>query len=275
MKRPLRVTRKRSKWLRRAGLCLVFLMVALVWLNGPGIRWLLPMVAGHFLEKKSMTIEMEVRGSVAGGLSFHEVHLAGGPIVDLRVSSVQPLYQLHELLDGKVQGIRVDGVMLEMDLDRNPVKAAAAEKSPPFDIRKVIELMRANQKIADGYEVDVQVQSLRVHRNEALVAGSEGIRLSHRAGDDVWQLVTGVWQLPQKNPSPRKPWRSLGRRMKWGSINSASMTPCAVKSSRLPPPRIYAHCFRCGWAGVLRSSVCRRQKISSASMCGCRARHFL
>lgn len=177
-------------------------MVALVWLNGPGIRWLLPMVAGHFLEKKSMTIEMEVRGSVAGGLSFHEVHLAGGPIVDLRVSSVQPLYQLHELLDGKVQGIRVDGVMLEMDLDRNPVKAAAAEKSPPFDIRKVIELMRANQKIADGYEVDVQVQSLRVHRNEALVASSEGIRLSHRAGDDVWQLVTGVWQLPQKKSIP-------------------------------------------------------------------------
>ena len=55
-------------------LVLVILLVGLVvWLNGPGLRWLGPKVAAHFLEKADLTGEFKIDGSLTGGLSISDL----------------------------------------------------------------------------------------------------------------------------------------------------------------------------------------------------------
>jgi hypothetical protein len=181
---------------------LFFLGVLLVWLNGPGIRWLLPKIAQHFLEKKSMAIEMEVRGSVVGGLSLHQMHLVGGPIVDLRISDIEPRYHFKELLGGKVQGIRMRGIKVEMDLDRKLPTVSEPEPTTPFDIRKVVEMLRKNQALASVYEVDVQIEQMHIHRSNQLVARTENLQLSHLTGQNLWNIETGQWELRDQTKIP-------------------------------------------------------------------------
>ena len=189
---------KRRKWLRRFAAVFVFFVVLLAWLNGPGLRWLLPIVARHFLAKKSMVVEMQVRGSVTGGLSLHDVRLTGGAIVDLRIGRAEPLYRFQELFEGKVRGLRISGIALEMDLDRS----TGSGESQPFDIRKVVGMLRANQALSSSYEVEVQIESLFVHQSEELLVRSNNLRLSHTAGAEVWKVETGSWQLPKKQTIP-------------------------------------------------------------------------
>ncbi len=198
----LAVPRKRRKWLRRVGILLLLFLVFLVWLNGPGIRWLLPHISQHYLEKQSMTIEMKVRGTVLGGLTLHEIQLVGGPIVDLYISDLELRYQLRELLDGKVRGIRVSGIKVEMDLNRKFPTPSEPEPELPFDIRKVVELLRTNHAVTSAYDVDAHIEELLIHRSDELIASSKDLKLSHIGGQDDWKIESGDWQLPEKRNIP-------------------------------------------------------------------------
>lgn len=181
---------------------LLFFVALLLWLNGPGIRWLLPKIAQHFLEKKAMAIEMEVRGSIVGGLSLHQVHLVGGPIVDMRVSDIEPRYEFQELLRGNVQGIRIRGIKVEMDLDRKLPTVSEPEPTTPFDIRKVVEMMRKNQVLASAYDVDVQIEKMHIHRSNDLVAKTENFQISHAVGQYLWNIKSGDWELLDQQKIP-------------------------------------------------------------------------
>ena len=68
---------KRRRWLRILLGLVVFFIALLVWLNGPGIRWLGPKVARHFLEKAGMSGDFRLEGSITGGIS----------VADLRIES--------------------------------------------------------------------------------------------------------------------------------------------------------------------------------------------
>lgn len=198
----LAVPRKRRKWLRRVGISLLLIMLFLVWFNGPGIRWLLPHISQHYLEKQSMTIEMKVRGSVLGGLTLHEIQLVGGPIVDLHISDLELSYQLRELLDGKVRGIRVSGIKVEMDLNRKFPTPSEPEPKQPFDIRKVVEMLRINHPTTSAYDVEAHIEEMLIHRSDELIASSRDLKLSHIGGQDIWKIETGEWQLPEKRNIP-------------------------------------------------------------------------
>lgn len=196
------VPRKRRKWLRRVGILLLFFVLFLVWLNGPGVRWLLPQIAAHYLDKKSMAIEMKVRGSVTGGLTLHEIQLVGGPIVDLHMSDLELRYHWKELLDGKVRGIRVRGIKVEMDLDRKFPITSEPEPELPFDIRKVVEMLRTNQLLTSAYDVEARIEEMLIHRSDDLIASSKNLQLSHTAGQNYWKIESGEWQLSEKKNIP-------------------------------------------------------------------------
>ncbi len=60
---------QRRKWKRWVfGGLLLLVVGGLLWLNGPGIRWLAPKVAESFLEKSGLKGSFEVEGSLTGWL---------------------------------------------------------------------------------------------------------------------------------------------------------------------------------------------------------------
>jgi hypothetical protein len=70
-----RPKRRRRRWPWVLLALFLLLVGGLLWLNGPGLRYLAPKVAKDFLEKAGMQGDFKVGGSLTGGLSFSDLTL--------------------------------------------------------------------------------------------------------------------------------------------------------------------------------------------------------
>ena len=96
-------------------------MVALLWLNGPGLRWLGPKAAAHFIGKAGLRGGLAIDGSFTGGLSIRDVSLQGDAALgNLTVRRVTPLYRIPDLLGGRFGGLVVEDLHADLRLDARP-----------------------------------------------------------------------------------------------------------------------------------------------------------
>ena len=102
------------RWFLRLGVVGVVLLVAAVlWLNGPGIRWILESKVPPFLEEKGFEASLAVEGTLLGGLTFRDVSLvpspaaaagspaAQGPLEGVRVGLLSADYDVAALVRGE------------------------------------------------------------------------------------------------------------------------------------------------------------------------------
>lgn len=182
----------RRRWWRALLILGAVFLGFLLWLNGPGIRWLLPKIASHFLQKQQIVAQFEVKGSVAGGLSIHNLDLVGGPVVTLKITELRPDYHWRELIEGKVRGIVVHEIEADIDLTRKFAGAAPPkEPSKPFDLAELIKTIRQQREKVLAYGVDITTKNITIREDEKLIAAVAPSALRHRAGDANFTLAVG------------------------------------------------------------------------------------
>lgn len=122
---------------------LALLAGSLVWLNGPGLRWLAPKVAAHFFEKAGIRGTFALEGSITGGISVRDLQIeTDSTLAGLSIGRVTPVYQISEVAKGRVRGIQIDGLHADLRLGVKPEKEAPEEKEP-LDLEKLVQTIRS------------------------------------------------------------------------------------------------------------------------------------
>ncbi|MEO5714983.1 MAG: translocation/assembly module TamB domain-containing protein [Luteolibacter sp.] len=184
---PAPLPKKRRK-LRRWILLAVFLL-ALVWLNGPGLRWIAPMVASHFLEKTGLKGSFKLEGSLTGGLSISDLRLGGDKdLAGLSVDKVMPIYQLKKLIHGEVDGLTIDGLHADLRLG---LKKDSVEK-PPLDLAKLVETLRTVRSRIVPASIELKNISLSATRDGKPAFSLAPSNLTHRRGSAEITLELGA-----------------------------------------------------------------------------------
>jgi hypothetical protein len=86
------------------------------WLNGPGLRWLAPMVAAHYAAKAGVGVAFEARGTLLGGVEFHgvQVEIAESAVRRVTVRKLVPEYRIPGIFRGEIDAVRAEGVHVEI-----------------------------------------------------------------------------------------------------------------------------------------------------------------
>ena len=178
------------RWLGRITLFgLFFLVVTLVWLNGPGMRWVGPKVAAHFMAKAGMSGEMRLGGTLLGGVEVYDLEItsAEGALERVVVDRLVTDYRFLELLDGKVRGISGSGIHADLRV----VESEKKEKEPPDFAELAKNLGIAREKFMP-LALDLSDMSVSAKQDGKRVVEVTGASLSHKADADLIELAFGT-----------------------------------------------------------------------------------
>ncbi len=179
----------RRKKFRRWFVVLVFFLLFLLFLNGPGLRWILPRVANYYLGKAGASSSFNVQGSFTNGLSFSDLQVrTDGVLAELSIDRLEPNYQLGSLFKGKVDGIKINGVHLDLELGKGQEK----KKSKPLDLKQLVGMIRS--KRGDFIPVDIELTnfSLNAKRDGKDIIKLASSHFSKPSGSSEIQLNIGT-----------------------------------------------------------------------------------
>ena len=164
----------------------------LLWLNGPGLRWLAPKVAARWFQQTGARITFSLEGSLTGGITVADLHLQHFQSLDrLTVRRVTPIYQLRELAAGRLQGLEIDGLHVELRLAADDGKPATGGK-PPLDPQQLAQTLRSVRGRLVPLAIDLKDISLDATRGGKPVLALAASRLHHGAGDPAFDLQLGA-----------------------------------------------------------------------------------
>jgi hypothetical protein len=197
--RPPRRWRTVRRWFGGAALALA---CGLVWLNGPGVRWLGPQAAQHFLKIAGLDGSVRIEGSLSHGLSITDVELRGGStLASLTVERATPHYQWSRLVKGQLDGLSVEGVHADLRLGLATADPAQAGRAP-LDLEQLIRTVRAARRQIAPMQLDFKRLSLTATRAGKPAIKLEPSRLSQAAGSDQITLEIGKITGPDGREYP-------------------------------------------------------------------------
>ena len=203
-----RPKRRRKLW-RWLVIFLVLMAAALLWLNGPGLRYLAPKVVAHFLEKAGIRGNLTVGGNLTGGLSFSDLTIeTDGTLAKLTIDEVVPDYQLRGLIKGQLEGLTVDGVHADLRLG---VKKEDEEK-PPLDLKKLVETIRSARGRVLPLKLDLKNLSLAATRDGKTELQLAPSRVSHAPGSSDILLELGTF-----TDATGRPWDARQSTLVWNA----------------------------------------------------------
>ena len=184
---PLKKKRRLGRKLLWA---LLVLLIGLVWLNGPGWRWLGGIGLRKALAAADMTGDFQLEGTLWGGIRVEKLSLSGGVIRKLEIGAAAPLYEVKRLIHGELDGVAVSSIDAVIDLAAAPPKDPD-EPEDPFDPQELGNTLRTVRKIV--LPMDLRAANLRfqlVRGEESLVSlGSSDF--SHKPGSSEFLLKLG------------------------------------------------------------------------------------
>lgn len=187
MPRP-RGRRRYRRWLA----ALALLLGAAAWMNGPGLRWLAPRVAAHYVGQAGAHIKFTLEGSLTGGLAVQDLHLEGyQSLANLTVTRLTPAYRFKELLHGRIEGLTIDGLHAELRLGKQGATPDTEEKKP-FDLAKLAATLGSVRKRVVPLAIDLRNISLQVTRDGKPLIALAPSRIRHRAGEAALPLDLGI-----------------------------------------------------------------------------------
>ncbi len=193
---PTTSLRGRRKWRRRVLVLLVLLGAALVWLNGPGLRWLVPRVADHFMGKAGVRGSFVLDGSITGGIEVRDIRLeTDKTLALLTVKSVKPVYRFMELVRGRVEGIGIDGIHADLRLGVKKDKDGEPKEKDddtPLDLAKLVRTLGTVREKILPVAIDLSNVSLNATRDGKPAISLASTSLRHAAGDSSFVLELGA-----------------------------------------------------------------------------------
>jgi hypothetical protein len=168
---------------------LVLLAGLLVWLNGPGMRWLGPKVAGHYLEKAGLVGSLRLGGTLLGGVKIYDLEITGreGALERVVVDRLETDYRFTEVIKGKIRGISGEGV--HVDLRMVP---SEKEEKPPMDFAALGRTLNGVREKIMPLDLDLEDVSLSVKKDGELMVGLGDSSFSHKPGEDEFALKLGM-----------------------------------------------------------------------------------
>ena len=164
-------------------------MASLFWLNGPGLRWLVPVVASHYLEKAGLHGKFTLEGSLTGGISVRDLHLEGyKSLASISLKRVTPVYLLKEVVKGRIKGIEIDGLHAELRLGTK----APEEAKEPLDLEKLVQSLRTVRGKLIPVSIVLTDISLKATRDGKPVIAVAPSSIHHAAGESVVTLDLGA-----------------------------------------------------------------------------------
>lgn len=183
---------KRRRWLRFWVILGCVLVAFLLWLNGPGLRWIGPKVAAHYLEKAGLKGNFKLGGNLVGGISLSDLKLeSDGVLASVVIDKIEPNYEWRGLTRGEIKGLRIEGVHTELRLDAPPKPRDPSEPDQPLDLKKLVETLRTVRGRVLPVELEAKDLSLTATRGGKPELKLEKSRISHAAGADLIQLELG------------------------------------------------------------------------------------
>lgn len=193
--RPKR-RRKLKRWL-----VLIVILLGILWMNGPGIRWLAPKIASHFLEKAGFQGNFKLHGSLTGGISITDLELSGDKgLVSLSVDKIDAVYQLRKIIKGEVDGISINGLHANLRLGLQNKKT----ESPPLDLAKLVETIRSFRARVIPVSISLKNVSLSATRDGKPAFSLAKSNLVHHPGDREIQLELGAITDPTGKQWPEQ-----------------------------------------------------------------------
>lgn len=166
-----------------------------IWLDGPGMRWLAPVAARHFLPKLGFAGDLRVEGRISSGLVVTDLWLSGeagkGGLRGLRVGRIEPKYVWGRLLQGKVDGLVVDQLQADVSLDPADFEPEGKKKEP-FELRKLGETLRKVRERVVPMDLRLTGVSATLVKEGRVVVDLAPTGFSHVAGSDDFRLELGA-----------------------------------------------------------------------------------
>ncbi len=186
------LARKRRKWKRWTALVfLVVLVSGLFWLNGPGLRWLGPKAANHFLPKAGFSGSFALEGSLTGGLTVKDLKLESDKaLARLTLKRLALDYRLRGLAKGELDGIQIDGLHADLRLGLDD-DTPEVEKDP-LNLEELVKTLRTVRSKVMLVEADLKDISLNATKDGKPVIALAHTRIRHKAGESNVELDIGA-----------------------------------------------------------------------------------
>lgn len=186
--------RARRKWKRWA--VLAILAGGLFWLNGPGLRWLAPKAADHFLPKAGFRGSFALEGSLTGGLTVKDLKLESDKALALlTVGRLTLDYRLGSVIKGKLDGIEIDGLHADLKLGLEPdvvdEEEPPEDEKDPLDLEELVKTLRVVRSKVLLVEADLKNISLTATKDGKPVIALARTSILHKAGEPDVEVDIG------------------------------------------------------------------------------------
>lgn len=182
---------------------LVLLILGLVWLNGPGLRFFAPRIATHFLEKSGLRGNFKLSGNLVGGLSLQDLKIESDKgLAKLVIENIEPDYDFNGLRKGELKGLSVSGVHADLRLGVESEKKP--EEKPPLDLKALAQTIRDAQAKFRPIRVevkDIQVSATKDGKPVFMLASSN---ITHVAGTESLNVSLGTVTDPKGKVWPAR-----------------------------------------------------------------------
>ncbi len=173
------------------GMLIPAVLGGLLWLDGPGVRWLGPMLGKWGLHRAGYVGGMELEGSITRGLVIKNFHATGeGPVGELKIGRLQPKFHFREMLFGRLAGLRVEEVDLLLRFDET--RASKSSEKPALDFKKLAKAIRDARRSLKPMDVAIEGLRVKAVRDGVEFFQLESSALHHDAHQENYELSLGA-----------------------------------------------------------------------------------
>lgn len=184
-KKPEKTSRPR--WRKKRWRLLVLFVCFLIWLDGPGWRFIGEKAAQHYVP--GLTEAFELSGRLSGGrigiANFNLGDMGEMEILGLDHASLN--YKLSEIIKGKVRSLKLQGLHASIDLAKAKPKEEDEEKKES-DLAKLLNSLRAR---IVPMAIELKDISANIHRDGEEIFKIEPTSLIHSPASPVIELKLG------------------------------------------------------------------------------------
>ncbi|MCU0749742.1 MAG: hypothetical protein MUF13_09390, partial [Akkermansiaceae bacterium] len=185
--------RPKRRWKTFLWLLVATLLVGIIWLNGPGIRWLGPKIAAHYMNKAGFKGGFQLEGSITGGIGIRDLELSSdAALASLRVGRIKPIYQFRQLWNRRLDGIEIKNAHAEIRLGVETEKAPAEKSAKPLDTAALVKTIRTIREQVLPTSISLKQISLDVTQEGKRFISLAPSSLNHASGASEFILDLGA-----------------------------------------------------------------------------------
>ena len=178
-------------------LLIALLAGSLLWLNGPGFRWLAQKYGPDFLAQNGIEGDFQLSGTLLNGPTIDSINISSetSPLKNLQATNLRLDYDIRELKDFKIKSLTADSLTLDLDLAQTDPESEKEDEEEDTSAEPLSELLARYRPLAIHPELVIEELNLHVHKGDQNFYRLQEASLSHASQSGICLLYT--------SPSPR------------------------------------------------------------------------